>query len=163
MQRYYNGEMIMRQQVFEWWPNLDLILTRLNYCAEIPSPQNRDKFFKAIKGIPDVIQKDIRNGTIENMSELQKDLGSKLRRYHEDVKRIVTRKRQLKNRLRRDGKPLKESTLKTYRSELREMILWREKSKQGIKHVVNEIKSYGIKENVSKRMGSLRLIQGGKA
>ncbi len=139
------------------------VVDRINKAADDKrSEVLADIFLDAAK----VVEKQRKVVTVNELEEQLKPLKKKLEHqiwlYRYMLKNAASKKRRLKYPINKNGEPLKESTLMTYRSVVENWPEKREALKRDIKAIAKELKVLPDGKTITRGNVSLRLIYGGE-
>ncbi len=157
--------MVVRQKAIDWWPYIGTVINRINKAADDRSPETFDNIFlDAAK----VVEKHRKVVTINELEEQLKPLREKLdieiRWYVSRLRDVMNKQRRLENPINKNGKPLKELTLKSYRSVVVNWPKTRDALKKDIKALADKLKPVSNRSRtITRGHVSLRVIYGGQS
>ncbi len=154
MEKYYAG-VLLGQKAVEWWPYLKKLVDKFNEAAET---RNAGMVYGCISDAGDFARSLMEETTV---SELKEKLKEELDRYKWIVENCSHLNKKLKNPVGKKG-PLKESTLKSYRSGLKSDIKIRDERKKEIQELVRDIKAHQEGKLFRKNGSTFTLHYGGK-
>jgi len=157
--------MVVRQRAINKWPYLGTIIERINEAADNKTVEAFDEIFLDAAKVVEEQRKVVTvNELEEQLKPLKRKLDLEIQWYTYHLKDARNKARRLKNPINRNGKPLKESTLKTYRSIVANWPEKQEAFKKDIKAMSNKLKSMSNHKGKTITRGnvSLRLIYGGE-
>lgn len=159
----YLAGMMVRQKALDWWPYIKTVVKRINAaCDNDNINEVLDQVFLDAAGL---VKKQRKATTVNELKkELEKNLNLELRLYKYDLQEVMSKKRRLQKPTGENEKKLKESTERQYRSMVKGWPKRRERGKEKIKEIVNEIKALPNRtcKIISRDNVSLRLIYGGE-
>jgi len=155
--------MVVRQKAINWWPYIGTVVDRINKAADDKKSEVlADIFLDAAK----IVEKQRKVVTVneleEQMEPLKEQLKNRLWLYKYELRDTRNKKRRLKDPINKNGEPLKESTLRTYRSVVAGWPENQKALKRDILEIVNKLKVRPNQKTITRGGVSLRLIYGGE-
>lgn len=158
----YQAGMVVRQKVIKWWPYIETVINRLNEAVDTKDPIiELDEIFIDAAKLVEKQRRVVTAKELEGPLKVQLNRGLWLYRY--ELRDAINKKRRLKSPIGKNGKPLKESTLRGYRSTVTSWPKKREALKKDIRSIADELKMLSSRNGkiISRGDVTLRLIRGG--
>ncbi len=127
--RDYQAGMIVRQKAIDWWPYIGTLIERINKAADTMNTEVLDEIFlDAAK----IVEKGRKVATV---GEIRNQLENELTDYKGMVKDIARMNSIINTGIGTRGKPVTESTLKQYRSD----VFWKKSCLNERKEVMQKL------------------------
>ena len=155
-----DGPLVFKEGVAGRCPfNLEHFAERVNAITETTENPSREQLLEIFLDAVKVLKW----GRVETtISMIQKELKQQLSFYHYEIRLATQNKRRLQNRIGQNGKPLKESTLKSYQRNFALYMKSAKTRKIKIQKFATEIKKARGGRTFSFGNVKLQLIRGGQ-
>ena len=131
------------QKAIEWFPLLEKLVDDVNFAALMDDPNRlRNAFIKVSSALGIKVKKgqEEKKGEVITVADVKKSLSIAIRIYKNNSKRIIQKKRRLKNPVGRMGS-LKEATLKQYESMVKQWDKENDVYKKEIRELSTKLKT----------------------